>query len=80
MRLVGLVTFLVVSSSCATAKPPITPCVFDSEGHKSHCAPHKSLGKPDFELPDAAMDNFTCFSPDDLEALVEWIHRQTNKR
>lgn len=69
-------TLLVVLVSCAGG-PQITPCILSPESHLAECAPP---GNGDvFEKQISEMSNYVCFSPDDIQALLEWAKRHSQK-
>jgi hypothetical protein len=75
--LLSACAILSVSSSGCVSGPRVSPCLLDPANGVSYCAP--AQGGDAVELPVAQMDNFTCFSPDDTQTLVEWIKRRSRR-
>jgi len=77
LLLVGLEICCAVFLSSCISGPKVTPCVIDAVTKSGYCAP------PDTNevvvIPVGLMDSYTCYSPDDMQRLLEWIKRQQKR-
>lgn len=73
--LLSACAILSVSSSACVSGPRVSPCLLDPVNEAAYCAP--AQGGEAVTIPLSGMENFTCFSPDDTQALVEWIKRRS---
>ena len=71
MRLVLLASLLV---GCST--PPVTVCIVDNANQALQCT--KPNGEA-FTLPLPQADNYVCMSPEDTEALLNYIKARCPK-
>jgi hypothetical protein len=48
------------------------------EQWQAHCAPTEN-DSPAHAIMVQTMDRFICYSPDDMQVILEWVRRQTGK-
>jgi hypothetical protein len=58
--------------------PKVTPCVLSPSQGVAYCAP--ASGGDVVDKPISEMSNYICHSPDDYQAIIEWIKRHGGRK
>jgi hypothetical protein len=62
--------------SACKGKPEITICILDPVNNELQCSPPSGEG---FSLPITQAENYVCMSPDDTQALFNYIKAKCSK-
>lgn len=77
MRLLAPFLIALMISSCAIVPPKVTTCIQNTNTQELHCS--KAGDETVFRIPYKVSHRFICTSPDDYEAILNYIDEVLEK-